>query len=83
MIVHLYQCPPGEQSTESTSLGAQELPRCSSGAGEWVAVDVGAGAPPWSPSMEEVALLVGLAMFAWGVAWGFGIVIKFAFGGRA
>jgi hypothetical protein len=83
MIVHLYQCPPGEQSTQSASLGANELPRCSSGVGEWIAVDVGDSGPSWSPTMNEVAVLVGLAMFAWGVAWGFGIVIKFAFGGRA
>lgn len=79
MIVHVYECPPGEQSTQSASLGANELPRCSSGAGEWIAIDV-SGEPPWSPDLPEIAALVSVALFAWGIAWGFRTVVRFAYG---
>lgn len=79
MILHLYQCPPGEQSVQSASLGSDELPRCTAGEGEWLAVEIPVGTA-WTPSMEEIAALVGAAVFAWGIAWGFRTVIRFAYG---
>lgn len=81
--VHLYTCPPGEQSEYTRSFGSQELGQCTNGNGEWIAVEIPEGVTdPWQPTMQEVADLTAAAILVLGVAWGFAAVRRFTFGRR-